>query len=178
MSVGFEAVELIVTLPVAELAVWGVKATVKVALCPAVSVNGTVRPLRLNPDPLTVAWLILTLLPPVLVIVSEAVCWLPTFTLPKFSLDGLLVSCPGATPVPESGIVSVGFAPLELTVTLPLEEPVACGAKDTVKLVLWPAANVVGVVSPLRLNPVPLTAAWEMVTLVPPVLVILSEAVC
>jgi hypothetical protein len=34
------------------------------------------------------------------------------------------------------------------------------------------------VVNPPRLKPVPLAAAWEIVTLVPPVLVTLSEAVC
>ena len=89
----------------------------------------------------------------------------------------MLVSCPAAIPVPDSGIVSVGFVPFEVTVTAPLADPVACGAKATVKVALWPAASVVGVANPLKLNPVPLTAAWEIVTLVPPVLVIFSEAV-
>ena len=97
---------------------------------------GTVIPLRLNPVPLTVAWVILTLVPPVLVTVSEAVCWLPTVTLPKVSLDGLLDSCPAAIPVPDSGIVSVEFAPLEVRVTFPLAEPVACGAKASVNVAL------------------------------------------
>jgi hypothetical protein len=143
-----------------------------------VSVRGAVIPLRLNPAPLAVTRLILTVLPPELVIVSEAVCWLPTLTLPRAWLDGLPVSCPAATPVPDSGIVSVGFVPFEVRLTLPLAEPVACGAKATVKVVLWPAANVVGVVNPETLRPVPLIAAWEMVTLVPPVLVTVSEAVC
>ena len=100
------------------------------------SVIGTVIPLKENPVPLTVAWLILTVVPPVLVTVSEAVCWLPTFTLPKASLDGLLVSCPAAIPVPDNGIVSVGFEPLEVRVTFPLAEPVACGAKATVNVAL------------------------------------------
>ena len=97
---------------------------------------GAVIPLRLNPVPPTVAWVILTLVPPVFVTVSEAVCWLPTATLPKASLDGLLVSCPAAIPVPDSGIVSVGFEPLEVRVTFPLAELVACGAKATVKVTL------------------------------------------
>ena len=77
-----------------------------------------------------------TLLPPVLVTVSKAVCGLPTVTLPKSSLDGLLANCPAATPVPDSGMVRVGFAPLEVRVTFPLADPVAWGAKATVKVAL------------------------------------------
>jgi hypothetical protein len=170
--------EVTVTFPLAVPAVCGVNPTVKVALWPAVSVMGALIPLRLNPLPLTVTWLMLTLLPPVLVIVSEAVCWLPTLTLPKAWLDGLPLSWPGAIPVPDSGMVSVGFVPFEVRVTLPVAEPVASGAKAIVKVALWPAANVVGVVNPPRLNPGPLAAAWEIVRLVPPVLVIFSETVC
>ena len=132
-------------------------------------------PLKLNPVPLTAAWEIVTLVPPVLVTVSEAVCWVPTVTLPKAWLDGLAVICPAETPVPESGIVSVGFEPFDVSVTLPLPEPVACGAKITLKVVLCPAASVVGMANPLKLNPEPLTAAWEIVRLVPPVLVTVSE---
>jgi hypothetical protein len=78
----------------------------------------------------------LTVLPPVFVTVSEAVCWLPTVTLPKASLDGLLVNCPAATPAPDSGIVSVGFEPLEVRVRFPLALPVAWGVKAMVKVVL------------------------------------------
>jgi hypothetical protein len=74
--------------------------------------------------------------------------------------------------------MSVGFEASEVSVTFPLAEPVDAGAKATVKVVLCPAANVFGVLNPLKLNPVPLTVAWEMVTLVPPVFVTFSEAVC
>jgi hypothetical protein len=41
--------------------------------------------------------------------------------------------------------------------------------------VLWPAVNVAGKANPLKLNPVPLTAAAEMVRLAPPVLVSVSD---
>lgn len=51
VSVEFEALEIILTLPLAALAVCGVKAVVKVALCPAVSVRGAEIPLRLKPVP-------------------------------------------------------------------------------------------------------------------------------
>lgn len=89
----------------------------------------------LNPVPLTAAWEMVTLVPPVLVTVSEAVCWLPTVTLPKASLEGLPASCPGAIPVPDSEIVSVELGALEVNVTFPDAAPAVRGAKTTVKVV-------------------------------------------
>jgi hypothetical protein len=50
--VGFEALEVTVTLPLALATDCGVNVAVKVALCPAASVTGVVIPLRLNPVPL------------------------------------------------------------------------------------------------------------------------------
>ena len=55
--------------------------------------------------------------------------------------------------------------------TLPLAAPLVVGEKSTVYDVLWPAANVKPGASPLKLNPVPLAATAEIVTLVPPELV-------
>jgi len=52
-KVEFEALEMILTLPLAPAADAGVNVTVKVVLCPAVRVNGVVIPLMLNPLPLT-----------------------------------------------------------------------------------------------------------------------------
>jgi hypothetical protein len=52
VSVGLEAFEVIVMLPLALAAEAGVNVTVKVALCPAVNVTGAVIPLKLNPVPL------------------------------------------------------------------------------------------------------------------------------
>jgi len=51
VRVGFEAFDVTVRLPVALPADCGANATVKVALCPAVSVTGAVIPLRLKPVP-------------------------------------------------------------------------------------------------------------------------------
>jgi hypothetical protein len=45
------------------------------------------------------------------------------------------------------------------------------GEKSTVKEVLWPAVNVKGKDRPLKLNPLPLAVASEIVRLVPPELV-------
>ena len=93
-----------------------------------------------------------------LVTVSERDCLFPTVTLPKLRLAGFAPKAPGARPVPDKGIVRVGFEALEVTVTLPLALPAAAGVKVTVKPALCPAVSVTGVVIPLRLNPVPLAA--------------------
>ncbi len=82
----------------------------------------------------------------------------PTVTLPKLRLVGLAPSVPGVTPVPDRGIVRLGFEALDVIVRLPLALPAADGANDTVKVALCPALNVTGAVIPLKLNPAPLTA--------------------
>ena len=117
----------------------------------------------------------MTLVPPVLVIVSDNGLLPPTVMLPKARLLGLAVRVPAETPVPERGIVSVGLEPLEVIVTLPLTLPTVEGAKVTVKDALLPEARVTGVVIPLRVNPAPLTPTCEIVTLDPPLFVIVSD---
>jgi hypothetical protein len=72
-------------------------------------------------------------------------------------------------------MLRLGFVPLDVMLTLPLAAPLAVGEKSTVKDVLWPAVSVTGSDSPLRLNPVPVAAAAEMVRLDPPVLVSVSD---
>jgi hypothetical protein len=52
VRVGLDAVEVIVTLPLTPPADGGANLTVKVALCPPVSVIGAVIPLKVNPVPL------------------------------------------------------------------------------------------------------------------------------
>ena len=47
-------------------------------------------------------------------------------------------------------MLRLGFAPLEVMLTLPLAAPLAVGAKVTVNDVLWPALNVKGKVSPAQ----------------------------
>jgi len=108
---------------------------------------------------------------PVLVSVSVSDALLPTSRLPKLKLVGDAVSAPGATPVPESGRVSDGFDAFDVMVTVPVTFPAVCGAKPTLNVVLCDGFRVRGVVIPLRVNPVPLTAACEMETAVPPLFV-------
>jgi hypothetical protein len=82
--------------------------------------------------------------------VSDRVCLLPTVTLPKVRLDGFAASVPSAAfPVPDSDIVNAGFEAFEVIVTVPLAAPAACGANVTVKLALWDAFSVNGVLIPL-----------------------------
>jgi len=94
-----------------------------------------------------------------LVTVSDRDWLLPTVTLPKLRLVGFDPSVPWATPVPDKGIVRVGLDAVEVMVTLPLAIAADVGANLTLKVVLWPAVRVSGVVIPLRLNPVPVMAA-------------------
>ena len=141
----------------------------------AVRVVGKVNPLMENAAPVTFAPVIVTEEPPVLVSVSCKLALLPTWTLGKARLVGFALNMPGVTPVPESGMVSVEFEALEVMITLPLAAPAATGANFTVNEVLWLAFKVRGSVSPLKLNPLPLTEAAEMVTLVLPVLVRVTD---
>ncbi len=123
-------------LPVTAPAVCGVNIALKVRLCPAVRVRGKSRPGTLNPVPLTLAWEMVTLDPPVLVMVSDEVALLPVCTLPKLILDCDAARVPGLTPVPESPMFNVELEALLVTLRLPLTAPLACGANATVKLVL------------------------------------------
>lgn len=70
---GFEAFDVIVTLPLAAPAAAGANFTLKVVFVPAANVTGVVMPLTLNPVPLTVTCEIVTDEPPVLVIFSDRV---------------------------------------------------------------------------------------------------------
>ena len=91
-----------------------------------------------------------------LVTVSDRDCLFPTVTLPKLRLVGLAPSVPGVTPVPDKGMVRVGFEALDVMVRLPLALPADDGPNETLKVVLCPAVSVTGVVIPLKLNPEPL----------------------
>jgi hypothetical protein len=85
-----------------------------------------------------------------LVTVSGKDCLLPRITLPKPRLGGFDPSAPGETPVPDNAMVIEGFEASEVIVTVPLALPLPCGAKATVKVVLWEALSVNGVVIPLN----------------------------
>jgi len=127
-----------------------------------------------NPATLKLACEMATVDPPVLVSVSDKLTLFPTCTLLNARVGEFAASAPDITPVPESGMLKLEFEPLEVMLTLPLVAPLAVGEKSTVKDVLWPTANVKGKATPLKLNPMPLAVAAEIVRLVPPVLVSVS----
>ena len=128
-----------------------------------------------KPVPLKLACEMITEDAPVLVRDCDKLVLLPTWTLPNASVDGVADKKPGVVPVPESTMLRLGFEPLEVILTLPLADPLTVGLKVTVKEALWPAVKVKGKESPLKLNPVPLAVAAEIVRLVPPVLVSASD---
>src|SRR5207245_4737423 len=102
-----EASETTEMLPVTLPAVFGAKTTLKVKLCPGITVTGRLNPFTLKPAPVRLAWLMLTLDSPELLNVSDWLVLLPTCTVPKLMLDEVGCSTPGAVvPVPESGIES------------------------------------------------------------------------
>jgi hypothetical protein len=119
----------------------------------------------LNPAPVTLACVMLALVPPELVRVTVWFCVLPVVTFPNDTLLGVATSCPGAIPSPETvkatlaGAVSCAPAACflifivreetPLRVTLPLIAPADFGAKTTLNAALWPASIVTGKVSPL-----------------------------
>lgn len=152
----------------------GVNVTVNPADCPAVSVAGSVIPdstnsLLLMPADDTVTEALLALKVPV-----SALCD-PTVTLPKFNVVGDTDNCPGVVPVPESAMPSGELDASDTSDRLPFTVPALAGANLTVKVTLWLAVRVVGKVRPLTEYPVPVTLAWEMVTVAPPVLVTVSD---
>jgi hypothetical protein len=156
VKVGFDALELTMTLPLLAPLVNGVNETLNVALCPAVNVTGAEIPLTLNPVPLTATCEIEILVLPVFVTVSDRVLVCAICTLPKLRLVGFDPSAPAAMPVPDRAIFKFGFDAVEVMATLPLTAPTAVGANDTVKLALWPAVSVTGAEIPLSVNPDPL----------------------
>jgi hypothetical protein len=103
VSVGFVAVEVIVTLPDAAPAVVGANVDTKVAVAPAAILCPAVNPVLLKPPPVVLTWLIVMVVFPELV--SVKLCWLEPFTatLLKLKLPGFADSVlPVATALPVS----------------------------------------------------------------------------
>jgi hypothetical protein len=86
-------------------------------------------------------------------------------------LVGLAASVAAVTPVPDNPTFSDGFDAVLVIATLPVTAPAALGLKVAVNVVLDPAPSVRGVEIPLKLNPLPLAEACEIVTLELPLFV-------
>lgn len=136
----------------------GVNVIVKGALWPAGMVAGKVRPLKAKAELFVPADVTVTLAP-LAVKLPDADPLVPTTTLPRGRVAGETASCPAAeVPVPESAMVNDGSDAVDVTTTSPAALAAEVGVKTTWKLVPWPAPRVIGVVAPLKLNPVPLIA--------------------
>jgi hypothetical protein len=149
---GLEALEVIVTLPLALPADEGANVTLKLVLPPAGNVSGVAIPFTLNPVPLIPSCEISTLDVPALVSVTVSDCWAPTVTLPKASLVELGDSCPSATavPVPVSARSVKGVDASLVMAIFALKVPAALGMNSTPTVVLRPAASVTGRVGEVR----------------------------
>lgn len=97
----------------------------------------------------------LTLDPPVLVSVTVCDCLAPTATLPKSSVAGLSMSCPGAVPVPESVrfvtvLDATVFDAALVTASVALKATAALGVNWMLIVMLCPAATVIGRLGEIR----------------------------
>jgi len=110
-----------------------------------------------------------------LVMVSFWLWLVPSRTVPKLKLDGLVVMPPAAMPLPVSAMFSGVLAVSLAKARLPVTSPADWGPKTTLKLTPCPAANVMGRTSPFVLKPVPVTVSCETVRLDPPVLAKLTD---
>jgi hypothetical protein len=113
------------------------------------------------------------------VFVSVAACVpeLPTCTLPKFKVVGVMLNrSDEVTPVPAREIVIGDPGALLARTKLPLTEPAAVGANAIVRLVLVPAPMVNGRARPVTVKTEGETVAAEIITLALPEF--LSVMVC
>ena len=157
------------TLPLALPAVVGSNVTFSVAVWLGASTVPAFTPVAPNPVPVGVTLPIVTFEFPLLVNVTLKVLLLPSCTLPKLKLVGPTPSnCVEPSPVPLNEMASGELGPLLTRETEPLTLEVDVGENATLRVVLPPAAIVAGTVSPLMLNPVPDTFAWEIATLAVP----------
>jgi len=166
LSVLFNSVRL----PERLLAEAGVKLTVKVEETPGGTESGSVSPEKLKPVPTSDAWVTLRFAVPGLLMTSVWVLVTPTVTLPKLTLAGITEIC-GCTALPLREIVVGELVALLAKLRLPVALPAVAGAKLTLSERLWPAASVTVPVKPLTVNPVPVMATCETLTLAVPVFV-------
>lgn len=117
--------------------------------------SGKLKPFVLNPVPVTLACVIVSVAFPGLL--TWMVCELaaPTTTLPKFALDGVRL-IPACRPVPLT--VTTVLDPWEfVTVMFPLTVSAAVGLNFTFMVCVFPAASVTGKAIPLSVTSFALT---------------------
>jgi hypothetical protein len=121
-----EALLVMLTVPLTEPAEAGAYCTLKLALWPGVKVAGRLRPLKVKPEPVTVADEIVKFAEPVLVTWKVCELALPTTTEPKAALAGVTLK-PAWTPVPLSEATTLTPL-LFVTLRVPADAPLELGA--------------------------------------------------
>ncbi len=165
-----------VTLPERLPVVAGSNDTLKEVDCPAATVSGSVKPVALNPAPLSLVADMDTLELPVFVTVTLCFVLVPVAMLPKLSEVGLAVSWRmGETPVPARATTSGELAVLFTSVRLPTTLLAEVGVNPTVKVEEPPAGTDSGKARPVKLNPVPASDAWVTLRLAVPVFLTVSD---
>ena len=163
-KLGFDALEITVSVPLDVPAEVGEYVTVNDMVCPGVKVPA-VNPETLNPVPDAVAAETVVFTPPVFVSVSVWLEVCPVVMFVNVMLAKVGVTTAGVAPVPDTAKSTVLLIPVTVNETVPLLPPAAVGANFTVKLVAWVGAKVSGKVSPLMLKPAPVTVAAVTVRL-------------
>jgi hypothetical protein len=106
----------------------------------------------------------------------DFVALLPALTLPKLRLLALVESVwVAAVLLPVKETVAGEDPALLTSDRLPVALPAVCGAKTTLSEAFCPAAILAGIASPLMLKPLPVTFAWETVSVALPVLLICKD---
>ena len=129
LRVGFVALLVTVTDPLAAPAAVGAKVTVSDCVAPLARVNGVETLPKEKPLPAIDTLETVTGPGPALETVTVCAAELPTLTLPKFTDAGDEERVPGVVPVPESGIDKLGLDALLVTPIVPETAPVTVGAK-------------------------------------------------
>jgi hypothetical protein len=162
-------------LPLSAPELCGAKVTVRVVLWPLFRTRGRLGPL--NEKPLPVVWnaVNVSIPDPVLVSETESAELLPTETDPNERLEGAAVIGSMLTPLAWKPIWRLEFDAVLVTVTSLPTHPVEVGEKLTVRLTLCPAATVTGKVKPETLIPEPFGFTAEIVMLVEPELVRVTD---
>ena len=128
-TVPFVAVDVIVMLPDTVPVAVGTKEAEKFAVAPAVIVCPVLSPVALKPDPVVLTWLMVMVALPEFVSVMVCEPLVPTATLPKFTLPGLVARVlPDATALPASDRVWGEFPALSVKTMLPVAPVVDVGA--------------------------------------------------
>jgi hypothetical protein len=143
-----EALLVIVIVPESVAVEAGLNVAVKLALCPALSVAGTVSPESVTPLPDTATFEIVVDELPEFVIFTVCAEVVPIATLPKLIEFGESPS-EAETPSPFRGTVVGESSALLVIVTTPVVAPFEAALNATLSVAALPGAIVVGAVSPV-----------------------------